>query len=129
MVYSISDVAKRTGLSSYTLRYYDKKGLLPFVDRDSNGRREFKDHDFEFLQVINCLKNTGMSLREIKQFIDWTQEGDSTLEQRRDFFIQHRKEVEQQLAEVQGYLDTVDHKIDYYSRCVDAGTEDSVSCD
>lgn len=128
MGYTIGDVAKRTGMSSYTLRYYDKKGLLPFVDRDPNGRRHFKEHDFEFLQTINCLKNTGMSLKEIKQFIELCQEGDQTLNERLAFFNKHRKDVEKQLQEVQGYLDMVDHKIDYYTRACEAGTEDGIEC-
>ncbi|WP_461219111.1 MerR family transcriptional regulator [Lapidilactobacillus salsurivasis] len=126
MGYKISDVSRITGLSAYTLRYYDKKGLLPFVDRDSNGRRHFKEHDFEFLAVITCLKETGMQLDEIRQFVDWCLIGDTTLTARLDFFIAHREKVEAQLAQVQGYLQKVDHKIDYYQRACAAGTEDAV---
>lgn len=128
MEYTIGAASKRTGISSYTLRYYDKKGLLPFVNRDDHGRRYFKEHDFDYLSTINCLKRTDMSLKDIKSFINWCQDGDRTLEKRRDFLISHRKEVEKHLQEVQGYLDQIDNKIDYYSRAYEKGTEDGVEC-
>ncbi|MDU6576492.1 MAG: MerR family transcriptional regulator [Enterococcus raffinosus] len=78
MGYKISEISKKTGLSAYTLRFYDQKGLLPFVARDENGRRHFKDEDLEFLSIITCLKDTGMQLSEIKQFVEWSMNGDPT---------------------------------------------------
>ena len=69
MGYKISDISKKTGLSAYTLRFYDQKGLLPFVARDKHGRRHFKDEDLAFLSIITCLKNTGMQLNDIKKFV------------------------------------------------------------
>ena len=116
MGYKISDISKKTGLSAYTLRFYDQKGLLPFVARDKHGRRHFKDEDLAFLSIITCLKNTGMQLNDIKKFVEWSMDGDPTYEKRLDFFTKHKKEVEKQLAQTQAYLDKINRKIDKYTR-------------
>lgn len=64
---------------SPTLRYYDMEGLMPFVERPPSGNRLFKESDLSDLKVIECLKATGMPIKEIKNFIDWCSEGDATL--------------------------------------------------
>lgn len=120
MGYKIGDISKRTGLSTYTLRYYDQKGLLPFVARDKNGRRHFKEEDFEFLSIITCLKDTGMQLSDIRQFVEWSMDGDPTFEKRLDFFTDHKQEVEKQLAQTQTYLNKIDRKISKYTRAHEA---------
>jgi len=79
MAYSIGQVAEKTGLSSYTLRYYDKEGLMPFVHRGNGGRREFTENDMDFIDLISCLKETGMSLKEIREFVNMSMEGNVTL--------------------------------------------------
>ena len=123
MGYSISEVAKRTGLSIFTLRYYDKVGLLPFVDRTPRGVRDFKESDFDWLAVITCLKETGMPVKEIKQFIDWCLEGDSTLKDRLEVFIEHKKKVAEQIKLLEKHMKKIDHKIWYYETSLTAGTE------
>ena len=70
MAYSISEVAQKLNLTVYTLRYYDKEGLMPFVERTPSGTRLFKESDIGALKVIECLKSTGMPIKEIKSFID-----------------------------------------------------------
>lgn len=77
--YSISEATEKTGISPYTLRYYDKEGLLPFVKRSSGKKRIFTEKDLLWISLIKCLKNTNMSIHDIKKFIDWYLEGDSTL--------------------------------------------------
>lgn len=124
MTYTIAQASERTGITAHTLRYYDKEGLLPFVDRSPSGIRQFKDSDFEWLSVISCLKNTGMQIKDIKIFIDWCMEGDSTLEQRLQMFKERKDEAEKQLHEIQKSLDKINYKILYYETAVNAGTED-----
>lgn len=122
MGYSISKAAEMTGLSSFTLRYYEKEGLLPFVERTPSGTRCFKDSDFEWLAMIQCLKNTGMSIKDIKEFVGWCMEGDETLEKRLAMFLARKKEVEGKMVEFQHYLDKLDFKIAYYEKAIkDAG--------
>lgn len=123
MGYSIGEAAKKAGLSAYTLRYYDKEGLLPFVERTPAGFRIFKDSDLEWLAVISCLKNTGMSIKDIKKFINWCMEGDSTLEKRLNMFKQQKERVQDQMKELKDFMDEIDYKIWYYETALAAGTE------
>ena len=122
MYYTIGEAAQRMHLSAPTLRYYDKEGLLPFVDRSAGGARMFKESDFEWLRLIECLKSTGMPIRDIKQFIDWYMEGDTTLPQRRDMFYERKRAVEAQIEMLQATLDMIDYKCWYYDTAVAAGS-------
>lgn len=121
--YSIGEVAKALNLTPYTLRYYDREGLMPFVERTSGGTRLFKESDIEALKVIECLKSTGMPLKEIKSFIDWCSEGDSTLRQRYDMFLERKATVEAQMEELRKTMEVIEHKCLYYKTALEAGTE------
>lgn len=124
MNYSISEVAKISGLSKFTLRYYDKMGILSFVDRDSKGIRAFKESDLNWIAMITCLKESGMPLKDIKEFIDWSFQGDSTLHNRLETFITHKQRVLDQINLLEKHLKKIDHKIEYYQIAIEAGTED-----
>lgn len=91
MSYSIGEAAKMVGLTAHTLRFYDKEGLLPFVKKTSSGLRAFTESDIEWLKIIECLKGTGLPLKQIKQYIDWCMEGDATIPQRLNMFIEQKK--------------------------------------
>lgn len=123
MRYSIGQAAEKAGLTAHTLRYYEKEGLLPFVERTPSGLRSFKESDFEWLAVINCLKNTGMSIKDIKMFIDWCVEGDTTLEKRLEMFKRQKELVQAQMDELQKHMDKINYKVWYYETAVKAGTE------
>ena len=123
MGYRIADVAKMTGLSAYTLRYYEKEGLLPFVERTASGIRDFNEQDLEWITIITCLKNTGMPIRDIRTFLQWCAEGDSTLDQRLAMFTEHKKRAEKKLRELERSMERINHKIWYYTKAVQAGTE------
>lgn len=122
--YSISEVAKELNLTVYTLRYYDKEGLIPFVERFSSGIRIFKESDIDALRIIECLKATGMPIKEIKNFIDWCSKGDSTLQQRYDMFLERKATVEAQMEELKKTMKVIEHKCFYYKTALEAGTED-----
>jgi DNA-binding transcriptional MerR regulator len=122
--YSISEVANELNLTVYTLRYYDKEGLMPFVERTPSGTRLFKESDIGALKVIECLKATGMPIKEIKNFIDWCSDGDSTLQQRYDMFVERKAIVEAQMEELKKTMELIEHKCLYYKTALDAGTED-----
>lgn len=124
MTYSISEVAKELNLTVYTLRYYDKEGLMPFVERTPSGVRKFKESDLDFLKIIQCLKLTGMPIKDIKDFIEWCSEGDSTLQDRYDMFIERKASVEAQMEELRKTMEVIEHKCDYYKTAIAAGTED-----
>ena len=127
MHYTIGQVSEITGFSKYTLRYYDKEGLLPFVERTAAGVRNFSDSDLPFLDLISCLKGTGMSVKEIRNFIEWCMEGDTTLEARLHMFEEHKKTVEEKLVSIQTNLDKINHKISYYQKAVEAVDENKLA--
>ena len=114
-MYSIQDVSRKTGLSTHTLRYYEKEGLLPRVERSPGGFRQYTDADLEALRLICHLKNTGMSLQEITRFMKLTHEGDRTLSERVDLLREHRDRVAARMEEMQQHLDKVTWKLNYYS--------------
>lgn len=124
MIYTVGEMAKRIGVAPSTLRYYDKEGLLPFVERSKGGIRVFKESDYEWLQVIECLKKTGMQLKDIRAFIRMAMEGDSTIDERLELIIRQRKAVEQQIAALQEILATLDFKKWYYETAKVHGTTD-----
>ena len=123
MTYTISEIADRMGVSVHTLRFYDKEGILPFVDR-VNGRRVFKDEDFAWLKVINCLKNTGMPLREIRTYIELCQQGDASLQERYDLILRQKENLEKQFRQLQNDMQELEYKVWYYETALEAGTED-----
>ncbi|TWT08236.1 MerR family transcriptional regulator [Planococcus sp. CPCC 101016] len=122
--FSIGEVAKELNLTAYTLRYYDKEGLMPFIERTASGTRLFKESDISALKIIECLKSSGMPIKEIKNFIDWCSEGDSTLQQRYDMFMERKAIVKAQMAELKKTMEIIEHKCFYYKSALDAGTED-----
>ncbi len=118
----IGEISKITGLSEHTLRFYEKMGLMPDVAKRGGGIRDYCDRDIDRLGIIECLKKTGMSLTDIKTFIDWCAMGDKTIQQRYDMFINRRAAVMAQMAEIQKMLKIIDYKIKYYDRARKAGT-------
>jgi len=114
LTYSIKDVSKIFGLSIYTIRFYDKEGLLPFVSRNKSGNREFTESDLDLLKVICCLKNSGMQIKDIKKYIDFCMEGASTIDARKKLLLEHRKEIMKQMDDLNKNLGIVDFKIEMY---------------
>ena len=111
MFYTVGEMAKILNTTPSTLRYYDKEGLLPFVERSESGIRMFKDSDYEWLLVIDCLKNTGMGIKDIKKFIHMVLEGDATIKERLEMMKKQRESVKEQMAKLQQTLDTLDYKV------------------
>lgn len=122
MLYTVGEMAKKLGVSPSTLRYYDKEGILPFVERSEGGMRMFKDVDYEFLKIIGCLKSTGMQLKDIKSFIEMVQRGDDSIDERLELFRKQKDAVEKQLEALQTTMDIVSYKCWYYETAKKAGT-------
>lgn len=122
MYYTVGEMAKRLCTAPSTLRYYDREGLLPFVERSENGIRLFKDSDFEWLKMISCLKTAGMPLKDIKVFVMLAMRGDDTVEERLRMFLEQRERVMQQIKGLQKTLDVLDFKCWYYQTAMEHGT-------
>ena len=125
MMLTIQDAAAHIGVAASTLRYYDREGLLPFVSRSESGIRLFTQEDLEWLRFVECLKATGMSIKELKAFIDLYVQGDETLEQRRMMFYSRKQAVEEQMAQLQKTLDFVTYKCWFYDTAVAMGSADA----
>lgn len=112
--YTIGEVAERTGISAYTIRYYDKEGLLTFVHRSESGTRLFREEDFEPLYTITCLKKGGMPIKEIRKFMELFMQGNDSIYERYLMFKEQEKRLEAQIAELQEMLDIVRYKCWYF---------------
>lgn len=123
MSYTIGEVSKLTGLSVPTLRYYDKEGLIPNINRNENGLRDFTEQDLGTINIVTCIKGAGASIREIKEYMDLCKLGDSTLEARKQFFIEKKRDVEEQMKHLSEIMKSVEMKIKYYEDAIEAGTE------
>lgn len=122
-MYTIKQVSEMFDIPMTTLRYYDKEGLLPYVSRKKSGYREFSENDIQTLRVIECLKKSGMSIKEIKQFADWVQMGDASLKERLEMFRNRKLAVEQQMEELKKTMELIEYKCWYYETALAAGTE------
>ncbi|ACL77627.1 MerR family transcriptional regulator [Ruminiclostridium cellulolyticum] len=115
MDYSIKQVSEKTNLKAHVLRYYEREGLLPDISRSESGIRRYSEEDLEWLGLVCCLKNTGMSIKQIRDFVALSAQGKETLRQRCDMLIEHRKNVESQIEEMHNHLKKVTHKIEYFT--------------
>ncbi|CAM2746408.1 MerR family transcriptional regulator [Fructilactobacillus fructivorans] len=122
--YSIGEFSKVVGLTSYTLRYYEREGLI-IPNRDKNGRRYYTEQDISWIGFLLHLKGTGMSMNEIEEYIKLRAQGDSTIEQRKDLLKRVRKNSLSQIDEMKMHLKVLSHKIDWYEGKLDHTISDS----
>ncbi len=124
-MYTIGQVSEMFDMPVSTLRYYDKEGLFPNLER-SSGIRQFSDRELESLRVVECLKKSGAEIKDIRQFMKWCAEGSSTYSKRHEFFLQHRKAAEEELEKMQRTLDMIRFKCWYYEQAMKDGSEDRI---
>ena len=122
MTYTVGEMAAMLDVPASTLRYYDKEGLLPFVARSSGGIRQFRDSDLEWLRIIGCMKKAGMSLKDIRQYIQLAMQGNDTIDARLALFRHQREVLEAQMRDLQHTMDMVDYKCWYYETAQAAGS-------
>ncbi len=125
-MYTIGQVADIYNMPISTLRYYDKEGLFPNLERQS-GIRKFSDRDIERIRVIECLKKSGLEIKEIKMFMDWCVEGPSTYPQRKALFESQKEKLESEIARLNKTLDMIKFKCWYYEQAIKDGNEDRLT--
>ncbi|MFB6731903.1 MerR family transcriptional regulator [Bacillus mobilis] len=113
---SIQSISSITGLSSYTLRYYEKIGLLCTVNRDENGYRCYTETDISCIEFLVKLRKTKMSIDDMKKFAELRRQGESTISKRRELLEAHQKNVLQQIKELEMDLTKINEKVDYYKK-------------
>ena len=124
-MYTIGEISNKFNLSISTIRYYDKEGLFPNVER-KNGIRQFSNSDVESILIIECLKKSGMQIKEIKRFLDWCNQGDGTLQKRYKMFIDQKEKVLSQIAELEKALNLINYKCWYYQEACKQGTDKNI---
>jgi DNA-binding transcriptional MerR regulator len=118
---SIAEAADATGLTPDTLRYYERDGLmLRPVGRSATGHRRYTDADLVWINLLNCLRGTGMPIRDVRRYAELVRGGDGNEQARLDLLRAHRLQVLAQLAEVQEHLGAIDRKIGIYTSRLDA---------
>ncbi|MDR2505018.1 MAG: MerR family transcriptional regulator [Oscillospiraceae bacterium] len=116
MTYTIKEASQICGIAPHVLRFYEKEGLIPGVGRTDGGARRYSEAEMECLSLVQCLKNTGMPIKRISEFIKLEQSGDSS-GKRLEILRRHKSDVEEQIQELQNHLNKVKCKIDCYSKC------------
>ena len=124
-MYTIGQVSQMFNIPISTLRYYDKEGFFPNLKR-SSGIRRFGEQDIEALKVIECLKESGLELKDVKQFIKWATKGSSTYKNRKELFEKRKKAVEQEIKNLKKTLNILEYKCWYYDKAIKDGTEDKI---
>ncbi len=123
--YSIGEISKMFNIPVSTLRYYDKEGLFPEIMRVS-GIRKFSNNEIEALRVIECLKKSGLEIKDIKQFMKWTKLGSETFKIRKELFERQKVSVEKELRQMEKVLDMIKFKCWYYDEVLKQGNEVAV---
>ncbi|MDG4967175.1 MerR family transcriptional regulator [Lactococcus lactis] len=120
---TIKEVSKIMCISPYTLRFYDKEGLFPFVKRNERNIRIFTENDLEWVYVVQCLRETGLPIAKIRQYIIMCIEGDQTIPKRLKLLESQRESILLQLSETKEMLDMVDYKITSYRNRINNKTD------
>ena len=124
-MYSIGQVSAMTNLPISTLRYYDKEGFFPNLEKQS-GIRRFSQAELDAIRMIECLKRSGLEIKDIRQFFEWVEEGPSTYPNRKAMFEARKKAVEEEMKQLEKTLDMLKFKCWYYEQAIKDGSEDAI---
>ncbi|WP_243085895.1 MerR family transcriptional regulator [Streptomyces sp. 891-h] len=113
--YTISEVAALSGLSAHTLRWYERIGLMPHVDRSHTGQRRFTNRDLDWLELVGKLRRTGMSVADMVRYAEMVRRGAETFAERKELLEATRQDVLTRIAELHDTLAVLDYKIDIYA--------------
>jgi DNA-binding transcriptional MerR regulator len=112
--YTIQQAAEEMDVSAHTLRYYEKIGLLPSIQRGENGRRNYTEEDLGWVYWLKLLRESGMSIRAMKRYVEITRAGDHTIDERCAMLEEHRNHLRAQIEKLQGYLERLEQKVEFY---------------
>lgn len=124
-MYTIGQISEMFHLPISTLRYYDKEGLFPDIQRKSNVR-QFSETEIEALRVIDCLKKSGVEIKDIKQFMTWSTQGSQTFPQRKELFEKQKSAVEKEIRNLEKVLSMLKYKCWYYDQAIKNGSEEKI---
>ena len=125
-MYTIGQVSEMFGLPISTLRYYDKEGFFPNLERKGN-IRHFSENELEAIRVIECLKRSGLEIKDIKQFFEWVIAGPSSYEKRKELFEMRKLMVKDEIKKLEKSLAMLEFKCWYYDTAIKDGNEDGIN--
>ncbi len=111
---TVQQAADKTGLSGHTIRYYERIGLIPSIERAPNGHRRYSADDIGWIEFLKCLRSTGMPIAEMQRYVELEQEGDATLPGRLALLEAHRRRIKAKMRELNSFLERIEGKIGYY---------------
>ena len=114
----IAEVSEHTGISSDTLRYYERIGLIWPVNRNASGIRDYTELDLRRVEFIKCMRNAGLPVEVLLQYVGLVQQGDKTIESRKEILREQRALLAARMSEMQKTLDILDHKIEVYENAL-----------
>lgn len=122
-MYTMKETCQKVDMNYETLKFYCNQGLIPNVKRDKNNYRIFDDRNVAWIQSLSCLKNCGMSIQEMKEYLDLCLKGESTIPERKLILNKKRKELEKKVAELNESIDYIDWKQGFYDDVLSGKTE------
>lgn len=114
----IMQVSEQYGLSSDTLRYYERVGLIPPVNRNGSGIRDYNELDLRRVEFIKCMRGAGLPVEVLIEYVAMVQQGDKTIEARKEILMEQRELLMTRMQEMQKTLDILNHKIEVYENAV-----------
>lgn len=118
-MYTVKQISEITGISAYTIRFYDNEGLFPFVSRDKNNVRLFSEDNLDWVNFVHTLRATGMPLADVKQYIELCEQGHSTAEERYNIILKQKEKAEQELIKMQEQVEMLKKKSAYYKELLE----------
>lgn len=114
----IAEVSNQYGLSTDTLRYYERVGLIPTVNRNDSGIRDYNELDLRRVEFIKCMRSAGLPVEVLIEYVALVQQGDKTIEARKEILVEQREQLMARMNEMQKTLDILNHKIEVYEKAV-----------
>ena len=114
----IAEVSEQYGLSTDTLRYYERVGLIPTVNRNESGIRDYNELDLRRVEFIKCMRSAGLPVEVLIDYVALVQEGDKTINARKEILVEQREQLRARMNEMQKTLDILNHKIEVYEKAV-----------
>lgn len=115
---TITEVSQKFGMPQDTLRYYERIGLIPRVNRNKNGIRDYTEQDCKWVEFIKCMRASGLPIEVLIEYVELFQQGDATIEARKAIFVEQRRLLLERMAEMQRTLERLDYKLAVYEQTV-----------
>lgn len=118
---NISEVSKKFEISQDTLRYYERVGMIPYVNRTPSGIRDYREDDCKWVELAKCMRSAGLPVEVMIEYLKLTQQGNDTISARRDLLLEQREQLFEQKANIESTIDRLNYKIDRYEKAMKTG--------